>query len=68
MLEEVRSLLWLGVATQRAVIIPNLLGPHSRVSGGYHHSFKYWPGFRVAKLKREDGVTVLKEAEILEPG
>lgn len=66
-LDEIRSLLWLGLSTQRAVIIPNLLGPDHMPSGGYFDGRKYWPGFRVAKIKREGGVSVLK-VDILEPG
>jgi len=65
-LDEVRALLWLGMTTRRAVIIPNLLGSHMPESGGYFESRKYWPGFRVAKIKREEGISVLK-VDILEP-
>lgn len=65
-LEEVRALLWLGMTTQRAVIIPNLLGSHVPESGGYYEGRKYWPGFRVAKIKRDEGISVLK-VDLLEP-
>lgn len=66
-LDEVRSLVWLGQSTRRAVTILKLLGPDYMPSGGYFAGRKFWPGFRVAKIKREDGVSVLK-VDILEPG
>jgi len=73
-LDEVRSLIWLGIATNRAVITPNLLGSEALTSlvnfkPGTFHLHKnqaFWPGFRVTKLKRVKGSNSLK-IQILEP-
>ncbi|RYG70142.1 hypothetical protein EON64_00930 [archaeon] len=56
-LDEVRSLLYLGSLTGRAVIIPNLLGgdesvvDRSRAYRVVYKGQKMWPGFRVLYIK-----------------
>lgn len=53
LLEEVRSLLFLGALTERAVILPNLLGraiqPNYRIQYQGQHM---WPGYRVLHIKK----------------
>jgi len=54
LLDEVRSLVWLAIATNRSLILPNILGPDAMFPsiGGYHKK-TLWPGFRVLKAKKE---------------
>lgn len=62
-----RSLVWLALSTDRALIIPNILG--SEALGSTFKSYKdqvMWPGFRVSFLKRTKGRNDLK-VDILEP-
>jgi hypothetical protein len=74
LLDEVRSLIWLGLRTDRAVIVPNILGPEDMTVKPYFHphskatnGLRLWPGFRVVKFKRVDGKNILK-VDVLEPG
>ncbi len=54
--DEVRSLVWLSMATKRSFIAPNLLGGPDKVNiSPIHAGHAMWPGFRVAYLKRESG-------------
>jgi hypothetical protein len=54
LLDEVRSLVWLAIATNRSLILPNILGPDAMFNsiGGYKKK-TLWPGFRVLKIKSE---------------
>lgn len=54
LLDEVRSLIWLAIATNRSLILPNILGPDAMYNsiGGYKKK-TLWPGFRVLKIKTE---------------
>eukprot|EP01035_Chromulina_nebulosa_P021819 gene21819-28237_t len=52
LLDEVRSLIWLGIRTNRSVIIPNILGNDDMDTVPSFKSNILWPGFRVTKLKR----------------
>jgi hypothetical protein len=65
-LDEVRTLLWLGMVTGRAVIIPNLYGREDIARSHKYKGQVMWPGFRVAKIKRERGIAAFK-VDILEP-
>jgi hypothetical protein len=65
-LDEVRTLLWLGVVTRRAVIIPNILGREDMAKAHTFGGQVFWPGFRVAKIKRDHGIPAFK-VDILEP-
>lgn len=77
--DEVRSLVWLAMATKRSFIAPNLLGGPEKVDiSPTHLGHAMWPGFRVAYLKRESGrmhygnrnskmVKNVLDVEILEP-
>jgi hypothetical protein len=70
LLDEVRSLIWLGLITNRAVIIPNLFGNMKISNQNREHHYKQqamWPGFRIVKLKRENKRSLLN-IDILEPG
>lgn len=69
LLDEVRSLVWLALVTERSLIIPNILA-----SSSLHNKYKYnlyndqllWPGFRVLYLKTTNGQNDLS-VEVLEP-
>lgn len=66
LLDEVRSLVWLALTTERSLILPNILGDEKM---GVFDSYKgqiMWPGFRVTFLKRTKGRNDLK-VQILEP-
>ena len=65
LLDDLRSLVWLAFATNRSIIIPNVLGKDEFLSmvGGFGGK-TLWPGFRVLKFKKE--VSML--TSILEPG
>ena len=77
--DEVRSLVWLAMATKRSFISPNLLGGSEKASiSPTHLGHAMWPGFRVAYLKRERGkmhygnrdtkmVKNVLDVEVLEP-
>lgn len=72
--DEIRSLLWLSMVTNRAFISPNLLGPKEKYLMESHqfHGKAMWPGFRVMFLKRGLGtetklVKNLLEVDVLEP-
>ena len=67
LLDEVRSLIWLAMATERSLIIPNILGPESIKTVAKYQNQSMWPGFRVTFLKRSHGRNELK-VNILEPG
>jgi hypothetical protein len=60
---EVRSLLYLGMATGRAVILPNILGNELTGDVQLFDGQALWPGFRVAYFKKGFPHTV----HILEP-
>jgi hypothetical protein len=69
LLDEVRSLVWLALVTERSLIVPNILGPStpellSRIKP--YRGQVLWPGFRVTFLKRTNGRNELK-VKILEP-
>ena len=68
LLDEVRSLIWLGLLTNRSVIIPNILGsdqiPNDTIEK--YMGQRLWPGFRVLFLKRKNGKTIIP-INILEP-
>lgn len=49
---EVRSLLYLGMATNRAVIIPNILGNELDGTVQLFDGQAMWPGFRTAYIKK----------------
>lgn len=62
-----RSLVWLALTTDRALVLPNILG--SEELGSTFKAYKdqvMWPGFRVSFLKRTKGKNDLK-VELLEP-
>jgi len=68
LLDEMRSLVFLAIATRRAFIAPNLLGDES---GNHGVTERYrgramWPGFRVIKFKRSKGINELR-VDVLEP-
>lgn len=72
--DEIRSLLWLSMVTNRAFISPNLLGPKEKYLMESHqfNGKAMWPGFRVMFLKRGVGtdtklVKNLLEVDVLEP-
>jgi hypothetical protein len=67
LLEEVRSLIYLAIATERSLILPNLLGPESIVSIDKYMNQAMWPGFRVVYIKKENGVIPVN-VDIREPG
>ncbi len=51
--DEVRSMVWLAMATGRAFVSPNLIGSDELVpTSPTHEGMAMWPGFRVAYLKR----------------
>ena len=51
--DEVRSLVWLAMATGRALISPNLVGSDELLATSPQYNSKaMWPGFRVTFLKR----------------
>ena len=51
--DEIRSLVWLAMATGRAIVSPNLLGPPELfATSPQHRGQAMWPGFRVTYLKR----------------
>jgi len=51
--DEVRSLVWLAIATNRAFVSPNLVGSDELVPTSPQHKGRaMWPGFRVTYLKR----------------
>mmetsp|Transcript_15449 Transcript_15449/g.31226 ORF Transcript_15449/g.31226 Transcript_15449/m.31226 type:complete len:361 (+) Transcript_15449:2-1084(+) len=67
LLDELRSLVWLALSTDRALIIPNILG--SEEKGNTFKAYQnqvMWPGFRVTFLKRSKGRNDLN-VQILEP-
>lgn len=66
LLDEVRSLVWLAITTERSLILPNILGDEKN---GVFESYKgqvMWPGFRVTLFKRSKGRNDLK-VQVLEP-
>jgi hypothetical protein len=79
--DEIRSLVWLAVATGRSLILPNLLGAPSHIPTTHieHEGQAMWPGFRVAYMKRQKGsrrwyggkvetmVRTMIDVELLEP-
>lgn len=67
-LEEMRVLVYLAMATRRALIAPNLLGDENGNHGvtERYHGRAMWPGFRVIKFKRTKGVNDLR-VNVLEP-
>ena len=67
LLDEVRSLIWLAIITDRSVVVPNILGHEKMKTIGSFRKQVMWPGFRVVFLKRSKGKNQLK-VEILEPG
>lgn len=67
LLDEVRSLIWLAIETERSLIIPNILGSESIKTVAKYKNQSLWPGFRVTFLKRTNGRNELK-VNILEPG
>ena len=72
-LDEIRSLVWLAMASNSTLIIPNLLG--SKEGSQYQHQqamdiYKdqlLWPAYRVAYFKRLEGQSVVK-VKVAEPG
>ncbi len=48
---EVRALLYLGAATNRSVIIPNVLGDEMLGDVDLYRGMALWPGFRIAYYK-----------------
>ncbi len=80
-LDEVRSMLWLAMATERSFVAPNLFGAPDHISTTRisHMGQAMWPGYRVAYLKRQRGkkrfwggksetmVRNLLDVELLEP-
>ncbi len=66
LLDEVRSMVWLALVTERSFILPNILGPESIHTIGKYKGQSMWPGFRVTFLKRSKGKNELK-VQILEP-
>lgn len=60
---EVRSLLYLAIATNRSVIIPNILGNELLGEVQLYANNALWPGFRVAFFKK----TFTHPVQILEP-
>lgn len=61
-----RSLVWLALTTDRALILPNILGSEDLVTFQAYKGQVMWPGFRVSFLKRTKGHNDLK-VQILEP-
>jgi hypothetical protein len=66
LLDEVRSMVWLAIATERSLILPNILGSESIHTIDKYKGQAMWPGFRVTFLKRSKGRNELK-VQILEP-
>ena len=66
LLDEVRSLVWLAMTTERALILPNILGYENMGVFPKYKNQVMWPGFRVTFLKRTKGRNDLK-VELLEP-
>ena len=68
LLEEMRSLVYIAMATKRAFIAPNLLGDEYGAHGvtERYRGRAMWPGFRVIKFKRTKGVSELR-IDVLEP-
>jgi hypothetical protein len=72
-LDEIRSLVWLAMASNSTLIIPNLLG--SKEGSQYQHQQAMdiyrdqllWPAYRVAYFKRLEGQSVVK-VKVAEPG
>lgn len=60
---EVRALLYLAIATNRSVIIPNILGNELLGEVQIYNGNALWPGFRVAFFKK----TFAHPVSILEP-
>jgi hypothetical protein len=48
---ELRSLIYLGVATNRSIIVPNVLGDEMLGDVELYNGMAMWPGFRLAFLK-----------------
>lgn len=66
-LDEIRSLMWLAMMSNRTIIIPNLLGSEEiETVQKYQGRQAMWPGFRVSLLKRVKGSNQLK-VDIVEP-
>lgn len=76
-LEEVRSLIFLAMATGRRLIVPNIIGDPRPPPGRSYPDMtrialvdgahRLWPGFRVVFLKRSNGRNDL-DVDIVEPG
>lgn len=70
LLQEVQTLVWLAMRTNRALIIPNILGPddHSSIEPYGPNNLKLWPGFRVIHFKRAKKGDHMLQVDVLEPG
>jgi hypothetical protein len=66
LLDELRSMIWLAINTERSVIVPNILGAESISVIDKVQGQTLWPGFRVLFLKRTKGRNDVK-VQILEP-
>lgn len=64
-LSELRSLLYLALATNRSLIIPNLLGKPQSFFQESYNGMNLWPWFRLLYLKK---TFINQNIQILEPG
>jgi hypothetical protein len=64
--QEIRSLVYLAIVTNRSLIIPNVLGNKEEMPAYKYHLYKkkaMWPGFRVVYVPSEFSIKV----NVLEP-
>mmetsp|Transcript_32033 Transcript_32033/g.46173 ORF Transcript_32033/g.46173 Transcript_32033/m.46173 type:complete len:730 (+) Transcript_32033:13-2202(+) len=60
---EVQALIWLALATQRSLILPNLLGDESSIRTiAQYNNRTLWPGFRIASVANDVKVSILEPA------
>ena len=59
---ELRALVWLAIATKRALILPNVLGNDGIGTVDLHMGRALWPGFRLAYIKRDIQVDIVEPA------
>jgi hypothetical protein len=59
---EIRALIWVAVATNRTVIIPNALAKDSIGSVDLYNGLALWPGFRLAYIRNGIKVDVVEPA------
>ena len=59
---EVKTLIWIAMATNRTLILPNVLARENIGTVELYEGQALWPGFRLAYLKEPLDVQVLQNA------